>query len=72
MYEVLLAQQAERDLKRLPADVFHRIIPQIEALANDPRPVGSRKLALSKRDHRIRVGEYRVITKSMTRVRWCV
>lgn len=44
MYDVLLARQAGRDLKRLPAEVFHRIIPEIQALANDPRPPGSRKL----------------------------
>lgn len=61
MYDVLLASQAGRDLKRLPADVFHRIIPEIQALANDPRPPASRKLTGSKRDYRIRVGDYRVV-----------
>lgn len=61
MYEVFLAQHAERDLKRLPTDVFHRVIPEVQALANNPRPPGSRKLKGSRRDYRIRVGDYRVI-----------
>ena len=61
MYEVVLAQQAERDLRRLPAEIFHRIIPEIKALARVPRPRGCRKLTGSKRDYRIRVGDYRVI-----------
>jgi hypothetical protein len=29
MYDVLLSSKAERDLKRLPVAVFHRIIPEI-------------------------------------------
>lgn len=56
MYEVLLAGQAERDLKRLPAEVFGRIIAQIQALSENPRPVGCRKLSGSRADYRIRVG----------------
>jgi mRNA interferase RelE/StbE len=61
MYDVLLSSKAERDLKRLPVAVFHRIIPEIEALANEPRPPRCRKLEGSKRDYRIRVGQYRVV-----------
>ena len=61
MYDVFLAPHAERDLKRLSADVFHRIVLEIQTLAKDPRPKGYRKLVGSKRDYRIRVGDYRVI-----------
>ena len=61
MYEVLLAVQAERDLKRLEAGLFHRIVSQIHTLASDPRPAGCPKLAGSKRDYRIRVSEYRIL-----------
>jgi mRNA interferase RelE/StbE len=61
MYDVFLAHHAERDLKRLSADLFHRIVLEIQALAKDPRPKGYRKLVGSKHDYRIRVGDYRVI-----------
>ena len=37
MHEVVLAAQAKRDLKRLPADVFRRVIAAVRALAATPR-----------------------------------
>jgi mRNA interferase RelE/StbE len=43
------------------ASVVARVIPRIEALADPPRPVGSRKLQGENNLWRIRVGEYRVI-----------
>lgn len=61
MHEVYLERAAERDLKRLSAQDFHRIIPRIKALAENPRPAGCRKLVSSERDWRIRVGDYRVV-----------
>lgn len=61
MYEVLVERRAERDLRRLRGKEFHRIIREIRALAENPRPSGSRKIAGSKSDWRIRVGDYRVI-----------
>ena len=61
MYEVYVEKTAETDLKRLPTTTFHRIITEIRALAEDPRPSGCRKLAGSKNDWRIRIGDYRVL-----------
>lgn len=61
MHEVYLEGAAERDLKRLPAEAFHRIVPHIRALADNPRPTGCRKLAGSESDWRLRVGDYRII-----------
>ena len=61
MYEILIEQTAERDLKRLSARNFHSVVPRIKALARNPRPRGCRKLFVSKNDWRIRVGKYRVI-----------
>ena len=61
MYEVFLERAAERDLKRLSAADFQRIIPHIKALAENPRPSGCHKLAGSTNDWRIRIGDYRVI-----------
>ena len=61
MYEVLLERRAEKDLRRLTAEIFRRAIAAIEALAEDPRPEGCRKLTGSSNDWRIRVGDYRVL-----------
>ena len=61
MYEVHLERAAENDLKRLPTTTFHRIIPYIRALAENPRPSSCRKLTASKDDWRIRIGDDRVL-----------
>lgn len=62
MHEIVLSAPAERDLKRLPTALFHRVIAAIRALAQSPRPPGCRKLRGSDRDdYRIRVGDYRVL-----------
>jgi mRNA interferase RelE/StbE len=61
VYEVYLERSAENDLKRLPTSIFHRIIPQIKTLAENPRPSGCRKITGSKNDWRIRIGDYRII-----------
>lgn len=61
MHKVLLARQAERDLKRLPAHIFQRVIPVIRSLAQEPRPPGCRKLTGSQQDYRVRVGDHRIV-----------
>jgi mRNA interferase RelE/StbE len=61
VYEVYLEHSVERDLKRLPAEEFHRIISHITDLAENPRPAGCRKIMGSKNDWRIRVGSFRII-----------
>ena len=61
MYDVLIERTAERDIKSLPTALFDRILPRITALADNPRPTGCHKLAGSKNDWRIRIGDYRVV-----------
>ncbi len=61
MYEIFLEHSAERDLRKLSAEVFHRIIFHIKGLADNPRPPGCRKIVGSRNDWRIRVGTYRII-----------
>ena len=61
MYRVVVERSAEKDLRRLPLDVRSRVADALRSLVDDPRPVGSRKLAGTKHDWRIRVGDYRVI-----------
>ena len=61
MYRVLLERGAEKDLSRLSSEIHDRVIAAIRALANNPRPPGCRKLAGTKNDWRVRVGDYRVV-----------
>jgi mRNA interferase RelE/StbE len=69
MYRVLLERAAEKDLSRLSSEIHDRVIAAIKDLASDPRPTGCRKLAGSKNDWRIRVGDYRVIYEVSTAIR---
>lgn len=60
-YRVELAPAAQRELQRLPREVQDRLATPIHALAEEPRPVGVRKLRGEERTWRIRVGPYRVV-----------
>jgi len=61
VYEVWLEKSAERDIKKLPAQIFTTIIRKIKLLATNPKPSGCRKITGSKNDWRIRIGVYRII-----------
>ena len=69
MYRVLLERGAERDLARLSSEIHDRVIAAIQALRNNPRPPGCRKLVGSKNDWRIHVGDYRVIYEIADEIR---
>lgn len=60
-YRVELAPAAQRDLRRLPPEIQGRLATPIQALAEEPRPTGARKLRGEQRTWRIRVGAYRVV-----------
>ncbi len=69
MYRVLLERAAEKDLARLSSEGHERVIAAIQGLARNPRPPGCRKLAGSKNDWRIRVGDYRVVYEIADEIR---
>jgi mRNA interferase RelE/StbE len=60
-YSVRFVRSARKELEALPDSVINRIFPRIEALADDPRPAGCKKLRGSRDLWRIRVGNYRVV-----------
>ena len=60
-YRVELAPAAQRDLRRLGAQVMDRLSGPIQALGDTPRPSGSRKIRDQDEVWRIRIGPYRVI-----------
>ncbi len=59
-YEIRLHPQAARAFRRLQDPLRRRIAAAIDALADDPRPAGTTKLA-GRDDYRIRVGDYRIV-----------
>ena len=60
MYNVVITNSAEKDLRRLDRAVKNRVTVAILALADDPRPAGCLKIKSEKGVWRIRVDEYRV------------
>ena len=61
MYQVVVERSAEKDLKRLSAEIRPRVATALRGLGANPRPSGSRKLAGAEHGWRLRVGDYRII-----------
>lgn len=60
MYSIEITSRAERELKKLARDIKNRIVPAIQALANDPRPEGCLQVKSEPGVWRVRVGDYRI------------
>jgi mRNA interferase RelE/StbE len=60
VYNVLIKKSATKELEAVPKKDREKLIAKIRDLANDPRPLGSEKLAGDDR-YRIRQGAYRVL-----------
>lgn len=60
-YDLVLSPLAERQFRKLTRFIQKRLRPHIDALALDPRPVGTVKVAGEPHLYRIRVGDYRVV-----------
>ena len=60
-YKIEWKQSARKEIKKLGKKTVLRIIQHIEKLAENPLPVGSRKLHGAEYTYRLRVGNYRVI-----------
>lgn len=64
MYEVIFTRRARKGMSRFPQREYQRVLQAIKELAEDPKPVGARKMRGTGEleDWRIRVGrDYRVI-----------
>ena len=60
-YRILLSPAAQKALERLPLDIQNRLAGKISALAENPRPLGTKTLKGTKGDLRLRVGDYRIV-----------
>ena len=60
MSELLVLPAAQKDLDRLEAPVFARILKKIRSLSEDARPPGCLKLT-EEDGYRIRTGDYRIL-----------
>ena len=59
-WHIIIHRKAEKVLKRMDGDTLDRLRNAIRNLANEPRPVGVKKLAGYDNLYRIRVGDWRV------------
>ena len=60
MYQVKVAEDAARFIRKQDKHIQHQIINSIRGLAQNPRPQGYKKLQGCKELYRIRSGNYRI------------
>ena len=60
-YKIQFNKSADKELDKLEKDILNRIWFKIKSLADNPRPPGCKKLAISDNLWRIRIGDFRVI-----------
>lgn len=60
MYKISILKRAEKDIKKLDRQTKNRVVKNIMDLAEEPRPVGCRKVLSEKGVWRIRVGDCRI------------
>jgi len=59
-YRIDYAPAAAKQLRKFDREIYIRIRPVIDALADEPRPSGCTMLTVEKR-YRIRVGDFRIV-----------
>jgi mRNA interferase RelE/StbE len=59
-YQVTLKRSAQKEIDRLPAFVYDRIIEVLVSLKINPLPHGVKELQ-GRNGYRLRVGEYRIL-----------
>jgi mRNA interferase RelE/StbE len=67
-YEIQILPKATRQLKGLSIEVRQEVSRTIQLLANEPRPIGVKKLSGEKDIYRVRMGNYRVLYQIIDKV----
>jgi mRNA interferase RelE/StbE len=60
VYQLEISHTAHRQILRLPARTQERVNKVIACLAENPRPLGTKKLT-AREGYRVRVGDYRIL-----------
>jgi len=60
-YTITWRKSTKKDLRKIPEADVREIVQAVDALVENPFPIGSTKLIGTLNVHRIRVGNYRVI-----------
>jgi mRNA interferase RelE/StbE len=61
LYQILVERRALKELPKLTTPIHARISATLDGLAIQPRPHNSKKLAGSRDQWRVRVGDYRIL-----------
>ncbi len=59
-YKLFLKKSVQKDFDAIPKTDLKRILNRIDALAENPRPLGCEKLT-GKERYRLRQGRYRIV-----------
>jgi mRNA interferase RelE/StbE len=59
-WQIILARQPQKILRKLPKELIQRFEVQFKALAKNPRPAGCKKLSGFDNLYRVRVGDWRI------------
>ena len=59
-FTVIIPKSVQKQLDKLPQEIYEKIKAKILELENDPRPSGIKKL-VGRDEYRLRVGQYRLI-----------
>jgi len=59
-YEIIIPKPVQKQIKQLTPETYPKIVEKIAQLANEPRPIGTKKLTGTASEYRIRVGDHRV------------
>jgi mRNA interferase RelE/StbE len=59
-YNVIIPKPVQKQLKQLSQEMYQLITERLVQLANEPRPIGVKKLKGFKNEYRLRIGDYRV------------
>lgn len=60
-YHIVILPAAEKELRKLPIQVFLKVDEAILKLKDNPRPVGCKKLQGFSDTYRVRSGNYRIL-----------
>jgi mRNA interferase RelE/StbE len=59
-YKIEIKKSAAKEIENLPSVILKRVVSHIQELANEPRPLGCKKLSGDEK-YRLRVGDYRIL-----------